>query len=167
MRNQRNVVMRCSVPVLILLLAVGSLAAAEKKKPKKNDFCAQPNPQSLCTAENTCGPAGCTLDVTRTASSSSLKPTTPGAKSDKPICIAAGTKVEWESTEKETGFVVDQSAGTPFDPAGAIIGGTTKSVPTVASKEGCYTVSYGACKTGAIYGMCKESSATIIITKGK
>jgi len=159
--------MRCTVTMLILFLAAGSLAAAEKKKPKKNDFCAQPNPHSLCTPANTCGSSGCTLDVTRTASSSSLKPTAPGAQSDKPICVAAGTKVEWQSTEKNTGFIVDQSNGVPFEPAGAIIGGSGKSTSTVATKEGCYTLSYGACKSGAIYGMCQENSATIIITKGQ
>jgi hypothetical protein len=167
MRNQRSFAMRCGVPILMLTILAGSLAAADKKKVKKNDFCAQPNPQSLCTAENTCGAGGCTLDVTRTSSSSSLKPITAGSKSDKPICVAAGTKVEFTSTEKETGFIVDQGTGSPFEPAGAIIGGSTKSVPVVATKEGCYSLSYGACKSGAIYGMCQENSATIIVTKGK
>ena len=111
MRNQRSFAMRCGVPLLMLTILAGSLAAADKKKVKKNDFCAQPNPQSLCTTENTCGAGGCSLDVTRTADSSSLKPITAGSKSGKPICVAAGTKVEFMSTEKETGFIIDQGDG--------------------------------------------------------
>jgi hypothetical protein len=167
MNNQRSVSKWHNGLTLMLILLLSSAAFAKDKKPIKNDVCAQPNPQSLCTPQNTCGPGACTLDVTRTADSSSLKPSTAGAKSGKPICIAAGTKVEWTSSEKETGFIVDAGASSAFQPGGAIIGGVSKPVSTVATKEGCYNVSYGACKSGGIYGMCKESSAAIIITKGK
>ncbi len=167
MDSQRSVSVARYALTLMLVLLLSTMAFAKEKKPSKNNFCAQPNPQSLCTPENTCAASGCTLDVTRTATGSSLKPITAGSKSDKPICMAAGTKVEFTSTEKETGFIVDQGTGSPFTPAGAIIGGSSKSAPVVASKEGCYAVSYGACKSGAIYGMCQENSATIIITKGK
>jgi hypothetical protein len=40
------------------------------------------------------------------------------------ICIKAGTTVTWQSTNKNTGFMVDCGEMSPFDPAGTISGGT-------------------------------------------
>ena len=165
MRIQLSFAIRRGLPMLLLILLATCLTAAEKKKPKKNDVCAQPNPESLCTAANTCGSgsAACTVDVQRTADSSSLTPSTSEAKSGKPFCVAAGTKVEWKSTAKETGFIIDAGAAGAFEPGGAIIGGMNNPVSNVATKAGCYNLSFGACRSGGIYGMCQESSATIII----
>jgi hypothetical protein len=44
--------------------------------------------------------------------------------------------VNWKSTSKNTGFVVDVSDASPFDPGGAIIGGTNKDVSVVAKTSG-------------------------------
>jgi hypothetical protein len=151
----------------MLVLLACALLAGKEKAPKKSDVCAQPNPEAVCTPENTCAAGSCTLDVTRTASSSSVKPVVAGAKDGKPVCIPVGAKVEWQSTEKSTGFVVDPGTTSPFDPPGSIMGGYNKPTTTVATKAGCYPISFGACKSGGIYGMCKESATTIVIIKGK
>jgi hypothetical protein len=75
--------------------------------------------------------------------------------------------VTWKSTAKNVGFIVDPGTPSPFEPVGAIIGGSDRSVNVVARIPGCYKYSAGACMSGAIYGMCKETSAEIIVTGGK
>jgi hypothetical protein len=52
----------------------------------------------------------------------------------------------------------------PFDPAGAIIGGSDREVSVTAKTPGCYKYSAGACVSGAIYGMCGTATAEIIVT---
>jgi hypothetical protein len=71
--------------------------------------------------------------------------------------------VNWKSTSKNTGFVVDISNASPFEPGGAIIGGSDRVVSVVAQKSGCYKYSVGACVSGALSGMCANTSAEIII----
>jgi len=53
----------------------------------------------------------------------------------------------------------------PFDPPDDIVGGSNKAVTVVAKTPGCYKFSAGACLSGAIYGMCGNSNAELIITK--
>jgi hypothetical protein len=75
--------------------------------------------------------------------------------------------VQWKSTGKEIGFVVDLGPASPFEPPGAIIGGSDRSVSVVAKKTGCYKFSAGACRSGAIYGMCGTGFAKVIVVDGK
>jgi len=80
--------------------------------------------------------------------------------------VKAGTTVIWKSTSKNIGFVVDPGTTSPFEPAGAIMGGSDRSVSVVAKTAGCYKYSAGACMSGAIYGMCKETSGEVIVISG-
>jgi hypothetical protein len=75
--------------------------------------------------------------------------------------------MNWKSTGKNIGFVVDFGTPSPLRPAGAIIGGSDRPVSVVANTPGCYKYSLGACMSGAIYGMCKETSAEVIVINAK
>jgi hypothetical protein len=75
--------------------------------------------------------------------------------------------VQWMSSAKEIGFVVDLGSTSPFEPPGAIIGGSDRTVSVVAKKAGCYKYSAGACRSGAIYGMCGTGYAKVIVVEGK
>jgi plastocyanin len=164
MMNQRNLAFRRVLLVLPLALLVGS-AGAQSKKSKYT--CDEPNPQSLCNPGNTCGSptAPCNVDVKRTAYAASATPQIPGAKGNSLFCVRPGTTVNWTSSSKNTGFVVDVSDASPFDPCGAIIGGSNKDVSVVAKTSGCYKYSVGACVSGALNGMCANASAELIVTK--
>ena len=65
---------------------------------------------------------------------------------------------------KNTGFVVDVSDASPFDPGGAIIGGSSKDASVVAKTSGCYKYSVGACVSGALNGMCANASGELVVT---
>ena len=127
--------------------------------------CSEASPAQLCNANNTCGSAStpCVVDVKRTASAASATADIQNAKSNALFCVKAGTTVQWKSTGKNIGFVVDMGPASPFDPAGAIIGGSDRSVSVVAKKTGCYKYSAGACMSGAIYGMCGTGYAKLIV----
>jgi len=155
---------RFAIWVSLSLLATG--AAQAKDRHGESHVCSQPSPQAICTAENTCGSASapCIIDVKRGGSSASMTPSIPGAKGNAPFCVRTGTTITWQSSSKNTGFTVDFGSSSPFDRDGAIIGGSDRSVSVVAKKEGCYKVSFGACIPGAIYGMCAEGSAEVVIT---
>jgi hypothetical protein len=150
--------------VLPLILAVGS-AVAQSKKSKYT--CAEPDPQSLCNAGNTCGSptSPCDVDVKRGAYGASATPGIPGAKGNALFCVSPGTSLNWKSTSKNTGFVVDVSDASPFDPGGAIIGGTNKATSVVAKTSGCYKYTVGACVSGALNGMCANGTGEVIVTK--
>lgn len=149
------------------LVFLSNVAGAQSKSSKF--ACAEPNPAQLCNAANTCGSSStpCIVNVKRSGDGASSTPNTQNAKSNAPFCVTAGTTVTWKSTAKNVGFIVDPGTPSPFEPAGAIIGGSDRSVNVVARIPGCYKYSAGACMSGAIYGMCKETSAEIIITGGK
>lgn len=153
--------------VLLALLVLLSNATAQSKSSKY--ACAEPNPAQLCTAANTCGSSStpCTVDVKRTANAASATPSIPNAKGNSLFCVKVGTTVTWNSTGKDNGFVVDVGPASPFEPAGAIIGGSDRSVSVVAKKAGCFKYSAGACQSGAIYGMCGTGNAELIVTDGK
>lgn len=150
--------------LLILSLIVACLAAGEDKKKDdtKGDVCMQANPVSMCTAANTCGSA-CTINVKRTSYSSSATPNVPGAKGSGFICVKAGTTVTWQSTAKNTGFLIDFGQSSPFDPPGTITGGTQKSVPVVAKTPGCYKYHFTASNSSATYGMGKAAQSNFIV----
>ena len=154
--------MRCAVFALPLVLAASAIAQSKSNK----YACKEAHPEQLCTASNTCGSASapCTVDVKRTGSSAASTPSIPGAKSGSLFCLKPGTKVIWMSSEKNTGLLVDVGPIAAFDPEGAIIGGSAKDVTVVAKTPGCYKYSAGACKSGAIYGMCQTTYGELIIT---
>jgi hypothetical protein len=161
MRSNRHFAIKCA-SLLLPLVVLSSYATAQSKS---KYVCAEANPAQLCNAGNTCGSAStpCVVDVNRTASSASSTPSIPGAKGNSLFCLKVGTKVQWTSKGKDIGFVVDLGTVSPFDPGGAVIGGSSRSVSVVTKTPGCYKYSAGACKSGAIYGMCEETNAELVV----
>ena len=158
--------MHCAL-LLMPVLLIGSFAAAEdKKKMDSQDACSQASPASLCNASNTCG-ASCSINVRRTSYSSSATPNIPGAKGDGIFCVKAGTTVTWQSTAKNTGFLIDFGGASPFDSPGTITGGTEKSVPVVAKTPGCYKYNFTASNSNAVYGMGKAAQSQMIVIGGQ
>lgn len=165
MKIQRCFAIHC-VLLLFPVLLIASLATAEdKKKDNSKDACSNSNPASLCNAGNTCGSASapCVVNVKRTSSSSSVTPSISGAKGNGLFCVKTGTTVTWQSTAKNTGFLIDFGASSPFDPSGTITGGTEKSVPVVAKTPGCFKYSFTASNSKATYGMSKAAQAQLIV----
>ncbi len=158
----------CSLLLLPVLL-IASFAAADDKKKDSNDVCANPNPASLCTADNTCGSPSspCMVNIKRTAYSSSATPSIPGAKGNDLFCVKAGTTVTWQSDSKGTGFLVDPGKSSPFNPPGIIMGGSAKSVSVVAQKPGCLNYHVSATAQGGIYGKSKSAQVTLIVIGGQ
>lgn len=152
--------------LFLMVLMLPGYATAQSKSSKY--ACSEPNPAQLCTAANTCGSAStpCAVDVKRTADSASATPSIPNAKGNSLFCVKTGTTVTWNSTGKDNGFVVDVGPASPFEPAGAIIGGSDRSVSVVAKRTGCFKYSAGACQSGAIYGMCGTVNDELIVTSG-
>lgn len=162
MKVDRRFAIHCSSLLLTLLVLLGNVTAQSKS----NKYaCSEINPAQVCTAANTCGSAStaCTVDVKRTSNSASSTPSIPGAKSNALFCVKVGTTVTWSSTGKENGFVVDVGTASPFDPPGAIMGGSDRSVSVVAKRTGCFKYSAGACQSGAIYGICGTANAELVV----
>jgi len=103
------------------------------------------------------------VDVKRTSDSAAAVAGIANPKANAPFCVKTGTKVTWQSLSKDTGFVIDVGSRSPFDPPGAVIGGSDRSVTVVAKKPGCYKYSTGACVSGAIYGMCDSVEGDVIV----
>jgi hypothetical protein len=145
------------------VVVVSTYSTAQSKSSKY--ACSEAKPAQLCNAANTCGSAStpCDVDVKRTANAASSTPGIPNAKNGSLFCVKAGTTVQWKSTGRNIGFVVDLGPTSPFDPSGAIIGGTDRMVSVVAKTPGCYKYSAGACMSGAIYGMCGQTNAELVI----
>jgi len=152
--------------LLLPLVLLANYATAQSKSSRY--ACSEPNPVRLCNSGNTCGSGStaCTVDVKRTANAASSTASISNPKSNALFCVKTGTTVTWNSTGKEIGFVVDVGPSSPFDPLGAIIGGSDRSVSVVAKKPGCYKYSAGACMSGAIYGMCGTANAELSIIGG-
>jgi hypothetical protein len=163
MTMNRCLAIKCT-SLLLSFVVSSSYVTAQSKSSKY--ACSQANPAQLCNAGNTCGSAStpCSVDVKRTSNAASSTPDIPGAKSNSLFCVKAGTTVQWKSTGKNIGFVVDFGPTSPFDPGGAIIGGTDRAISVTAKTPGCYKYSAGACMSGAIYGMCGETNAQLIVT---
>ncbi len=166
MKIQRCFMVHCALLLLPVLLLASFAAAEDKKKDNSQDVCSQASPASMCDASNTCG-SDCMVDVKRTSYSSSATPNVAGAKGNGIFCVKAGTTVTWQSTAKDTGFLIDFGTPSPFDPPGTITGGTTKSVPVVAKTPGCYKYSFTASNSKAIYGMGKAAQGALIVTAGQ
>ena len=167
MKIQRCFTIHCALLLLAVLLIASFATAQEKKKDNSKDACSQANPESLCNADNTCGSASaaCTVNVKRTSYSSSVTPNIPKAKGNELFCVKTGTTVAWQSTAKNTGFLIDPGASSPFDPPGMITGGSEKSVPVVAKTPGCFKYNFSASNSKAAYGMSKAAQAELIVTK--
>jgi hypothetical protein len=157
----RSLAIKCTSLLLSLVVSSTYVTAQSSKY-----ACSEANPAQLCTAANTCGSAStpCSVDVKRTANAASSTPSIPGAKSNSLFCVKAGTTVQWKSTGKNIGFVIDFGPTSPFVPGGAIMGGTDRAITVAAKTPGCYKYSAGACMSGAIYGMCGETNAELIVT---
>ncbi len=167
MKVQRNsAIWSSSLLLLVFAFASFTTALSQDKKPSKY-VCAEPNPASMCNAGNTCGTASspCSVDVKRTGAgnSASTTPSVPGAKGNMLFCVHSGTSVEFMTSAKNVGFVIDFGPTTPFGSDDAIIGGAKKSVTVAANKQGCYKYSVGACTSGTVYGMCGQGSAELIV----
>jgi len=162
MKIRRSFVIWCSSILLTVAVVCSHVTAKDKDK---KYVCSEANPAALCDASTTCGSASdpCTVDVKRTPNAAAVTPDIPDAKQNKPFCIRVGTTVTWKSKSKNTGFVLDFGPSSPFDQT-AIVGGTDRSVSTVARRAGCFKFSAGACTPGSIYGMCSETSAEIIVS---
>lgn len=148
------------------LVVLGSADAAQAQK-KMSYTCKEPDPASLCTAANTCGSPNqpCSVDVKRTANAASATPDVPKAKGNQTFCVKADTSIIWHSDSRHQGFVVDFGPNEPFDPPGDIIGGSDRAVTVRAKVPGCYRFSAGACASGAIYGMCGNGTAEMVVVK--
>jgi plastocyanin len=163
MTMNRSFAIKCTS----LLLPIVALSTCATAQSKSNSYaCAATITAQSCTQANACGSVStpCSVDVKRTANAASSTPDIPNAKSNSLFCVKAGTTVQWKSTGKDIGFVVDFGPASPFDPGGAIIGGSDRSITVVAKKPGCYKYSAGACRSGAIYGMCGQTNAQLVIT---
>jgi plastocyanin len=149
---------------LLPILVLSTYATAQSKS--SGYACSKDVSAQACSAENTCGSASspCVVDVKRTSNAASSTPNIPKAKGNSLFCIKPGTTVQWTSTGKDIGFVVDFGPSSPFDPPGAILGGSDRSVTVMAKRPGCYKYSAGACRSGAIYGMCGQTNAQLIVT---
>jgi len=144
------------------ILTQDEISGAQNKKSKY--VCSEPNPALACAASTTCGSASepCSVDVKRTSYAASATPSLHGAKGNSTFCVRVGTTVIWKSDTKHQGFIVDMGPDSPFA-TDDIIGGSDKSVSVVAKTPGCYKYSVGACLSGAIYGMCGNSSAELVV----
>ncbi len=152
--------------LLGLMFCLAGSAFGQKKS--GNEYaCVEPNPETVCTVANTCGSGGsaCIVDIKKDGTAASITPTISDAKKSKLFCVKSGTQVTFQSTRKNTGFVVDFGTKSPFNREDAIIGGTKKPDSAVASNPGCYRFSAGACVSGATYGMCGNSMAEMVVTK--
>jgi len=148
------------LPCIVLLVSTTSEAQKKSKY-----VCDEAQPESMCTAANTCGSASapCTVDITKTGNSSNVKPGIPNAKNNQFFCIKAGTAVVWMTSNKNTGFMVSFGTDSPFDPDDPITGGGNKQVAVKASTPGCYKYDAGAFYSGATYGMSGGSKPELVI----
>jgi hypothetical protein len=147
-------------------LSVIALLTSSAVAQKKGKYaCVEPNPQSLCTPANTCGSASapCVININKEGNSASATAQTQEKKKNGLFCMKVGTAVNFMSSNKNTGFVLDFGPKSPFDPDDPIIGGGKNSVTVKAQNAGCYKYSVGACYSGATYGMCGNSSAEAIV----
>ena len=150
--------------VLLLLPLFITVVFADNQK---KFSCSESNPQSICSAATTCGSptAPCKVDIKRGSSNTATAtPDIPDAKTGKPFCVKVGTSVTFYTTAKNTGFVIDFGPNSPFESEGAIMGGADRPITVVAKKAGCYKYSIGACAAGAIYGMCGNSDAELVVS---
>jgi len=147
--------------LMAIVFTAGTLQAQ-----KKNSYaCTEANAATQCTAENTCGSNGaCTVDIRKDVSIT-VTPNTSHKKKNELFCVKAGTQVTFDSSSKNTGFVVDFGPNSPFDKDDSFIGGNKKPDSATAKNPGCYRYSVGACVSGGVNGMCGSQAAELVVTK--
>lgn len=152
-----------SIASLLMCIVLGSIPGNAQKKSRY--ACDEPQPDSMCSSANTCGSATspCKVDITRSVSSSNVRPSIPNARNNQLFCVKAGTTVVWTSSKKNTGFTVAFGTDSPFEPDTPIMGGSSKKVVTRASTPGCYKYDAGSFTSGTIYGMSSGSKPELII----
>jgi hypothetical protein len=67
------------------------------------------------------------------------------------------------SSKKDTGFLIDFGASSPFDPPGTVTGGSAKAVSVVAKTPGCVKYNLSATAQNATYGKSKAAQAELIV----
>jgi hypothetical protein len=150
----------------LLMSCVVLLICATVQAQKKSKYrCDEEQPESMCNAANTCGSpsSSCRIDVTRSGTSSNVKPGIPNSKNNQFFCVKAGTTVVWMSSNKNNGFMVSFGTDSPFDPDAPIMGGGKKQVTTMAITPGCYKYDAGAFRSGTVYGMSGGSKPELVI----
>jgi plastocyanin len=171
MKVQHRVAIWCGSLLFLGMLMAGFWAVNAQQGKNNKYICSETNPGSMCTAATTCGSASspCIVDIKRRGGTSATStPDIPNAKANAPFCVKVGTTVTWQSSSKNTGFVLDFGPSSPFETPntpGTIIGGADRPVSAVAKNPGCYKYSVGACVSGSIYGMCGSSTAEIVVTE--
>lgn len=148
-----------------LLIAACIVPLTLRAQAKSKYVCDEPNPDSLCTATNTCGSATapCTVNINKSGNSATVKPSVPDAKGNQFFCVKKGTTVVWMTSNKNTGFVISFGTDNPFDPDDPIIGGANKQISVKANIPGCYKYDAGAFYPGATYGMGGGSKPELVI----
>ena len=167
MKIERGVAVWCGVFLFSFLLVANYIGAKERQRGSQSYACT--HPQGMCNAANTCGSSSdpCRIDIKRRGSNwASATPSIPGAKANAIFCVKVGTTVIWESSSKNTGFVIDFGPSSPFDSPGAIMGGADRPISVVAKRPGCFKYSAGACTSGTIYGMCGSVDAEVVVADG-
>ena len=161
--RSKTLIMGCLT--LAVVFSAGTLQA-QKKKGGNSYACTEPNAESLCNAGNTCGSdgSGCTVDIKKDVSTT-VTPSTPDKKKNELFCVKSGTQIKFDSTSKNTGFVLDFGPKSPFERDDAIVGGNKKPDSATAANPGCYRFSAGACVSGGIYGMCGTQMTEMVVTK--
>ena len=148
---------------LALSLLGGYVAADNRQKNDTNPVCS-----SVCSLDRFCGSrsAQCIVNVKRTSNSASVTPKIAETRGNAPFCVRVGTTIVWQSSSKNTGFVLHFDQTTPFGSQKTITGGSQRPVSVVADKEGCFNFSVSACREGAVSGMCGSGDAQIVVTSG-
>jgi hypothetical protein len=163
----RNLSILCTF-LFFLLLLDRYLAAQGQKETNDNPVCSPAEVSGICNASTVCGSDStpCIVNIKRTGHSASATPNIPKAKGNGPFCVKAGTTITWQSSSKNTGFILDFGKATPFDSGTTLTGGSDRPVSALAVKPGCFKYSVSACKAGAVYGMCDTGRAEIVVTAG-
>ncbi|HSY66479.1 MAG TPA: hypothetical protein VK829_17945 [Terriglobales bacterium] len=169
MKLQKYLAIVCGLIAFpVLVMATHISAKGLNGDNTKKYVCSESNPASICSAATTCGSStsACNVDVKRRGSNSaSATPNTPNAKEGASFCVKVGTTVTWQSSSRNTGFVLDFGPSSPFDtPDGAIMGGADRPIAVIAKRPGCYKYSVGACVSGSIYGMCGSANTELVVT---
>ena len=116
---------------LLLSLSLASFLVVHAQNKRSNKYvCSETNPASICTASNRCGSASdpCVVDLKRKGRYFGYGyAVIPNSKSNAPFCVKTGTTVTWQSSAKNTGFILDFGPSSPFDTTDAIIGGSDRT----------------------------------------
>ena len=112
MKIQRCFTIRFALLLLPVLLMASFATADDKKKDSSKDVCSNPNPASICTRRqhlrigfhSVYGQHQADLILVL------CHPQHSRRKGNDLFCVKTGTTVTWQSTAKNTGFLVDPGA---------------------------------------------------------